>query len=302
MAQTAPPFFKRGPSPLARLSFFAALAFLLMAGDARFQYLGLLRQAVAVVLYPLQRIAAAPAEGLARMGEFFVTQISLIEENARLTRQQLDNSARIQRYEGLAAENDYLRKLLEARSRFEGKAIMAEILYAEPDPFRRKIFVDKGMQAGARNGQVVVDDTGVVGQVTRAYPWLSEITLITDKDHAVPVQSVRNGLRAIVFGSGEVGTLEVRYMPESADIQNGDLLVTSGIDGIYPSGLPVASVKLIERNSGYPFVRILCTPTAGVDRHRQVLLLSGPDTKIPERPASSDETRPAGRKSKRGIP
>jgi rod shape-determining protein MreC len=299
MEHAPPPFFKRGPSPFARLSFFAALAFLLMAGDARFQYLGLLRQVVAVALYPLQRIAAAPVAGLARMSEFFVTQASLIDENARLARQQLADAALLQRYQDLIAENEHLRKLLEARVHFEGKAMMAEIIYAEPNPFRRRITVDKGLQAGARDGQVVVDDTGVVGQVTRAYPWLSEVTLITDKDHAVPVQSVRTGLRAIVFGSGEEGTLEVRYMAESADIQNGDVLVTSGIDGIYPPGLPVATVKLIERNSGYPFARILCTPAAGVERYRQVLLLAGPDAKVPERPAEAGETRPAGKKSKR---
>jgi rod shape-determining protein MreC len=299
MEHTPPPFFKRGPSPLARLGFFSLLALVLMAGDTRLEYLGMVRQGVAVVIYPLQRVAMAPAEALGRMGDFFVTQSGLIEENARLRKEHLANSADLQRYQGLAAENEHLRKLLDARARFQGSAVMAEIVYAERNPFQRKVVLDKGARDGVRDGQVVVDDTGVVGQVTRAYPWMAEVTLITDKDHPVPVQSVRSGLRAIVFGSGEDGALEVRYMPESADIQNGDLLVTSGIDGTYPAGLPVATVRLIERNSGYPFVRVLCTPTAGVDRHRQVLVLSGPE-KFAERPAAAPETRPAAKKSRRG--
>ncbi|HEX6828352.1 MAG TPA: rod shape-determining protein MreC [Burkholderiales bacterium] len=299
MEHTPPPFFKRGPSPLARLSFFSLLALVLMAGDARLQYLELLRQAVAVVIYPLQRLAVAPAEGFGRMGDFFVTQSSLIEENARLRKEHLADSAQLQRYQSLTAENEHLRKLLDARGRLQGGAVMAEILYAERNPFQRRVVIDKGAQGGVRDGQAVVDDTGVVGQVTRSYPWASEVTLITDKDHAVPVQSVRSGLRAIVFGSGEDGALEVRYMPESADIQNGDLLVTSGIDGTYPAGLPVATVRLIERNSGYPFVRVLCTPTAGVDRHGQVLVLAMPE-RHPERPAATEPGRPAGKKGKRG--
>jgi len=300
MEHSPPPFFKRGPSPLTRLSLFALLSIALMAGDARLEYLGLMRQAVAAVLYPLQRLAVAPAEGLMRVGEFFVTQTSLTEENARLNSEKLAISAQAQRYQSLAAENDYLRKLLDARGRFEGAAVMAEILYAERNPFQRKIVLDKGLQGGVRDGQVVLDDTGVVGQVTRAYAWASEVTLITDKDHAVPVQSVRNGLRAIVFGSGEEGTLEVRYMPESADIKNGDLLVTSGIDGTYPPGLPVATVRLIERNSGYPFVRVLCAPTAGVDRHRQVLVVARQE-QLPERPTeAAPEGKPAAKKPKRG--
>lgn len=298
MEHSPPPFFKRGPSPLARVGFFSVLSLVLMTGDTRLQYLEVLRQAMAVVIYPLQRLAAAPAEGLGRMGEFFVTQSGLIDENARLRKAHLEDSARLQRHESLEAENAQLRKLLEARARFDGGAVLAEILYAERNPFQRRVVIDKGTRGGVRDGQAVVDDTGVVGQVTRAYPWTAEVTLITDKDHAVPVQSVRSGLRAIVFGSGEDGALEVRYMPESADIHNGDLLVTSGIDGTYPAGLPVASVRLIERNSGYPFVRVICTPTAGVDRHRQVLVLSGPES-IPERPVSAPESRPAAKKPKR---
>jgi len=293
MEHTTPPFFRRGPSPLTRLSFFALVSLVMMTSDARFQYLEVLRQGVAAVLYPLQRLAVAPIDAISRVGEFFVTQSSLISENSRLQQQHLADSADLQRYQALAAENAHLRKLLEAKERFSGSATTAQILYAERNPFTRKLVIDKGKQEGVRAGHVVVDDKGVVGQVTRAYPFLAEVTLVTDKDHAVPVQSARTGLRTILFGTGEENALELRYLAESADIQNGDLLVTSGIDGTYPAGLPVASVSRIERDSGYPFARVVCTPAAGVDRNRHLLVLSAPE-KFPEVPAESTE----GKKSK----
>jgi rod shape-determining protein MreC len=129
----------------------------------------------------------------------------------------------------------------------------------------------------------VIDDSGIVGQVTRVYPWTSEVTLITDKNHSVPVQVLRNGLRTVVFGSGDTSELALRYMPVSSDIQNGDVLVTSGIDGTYPPGLPVARVIHVERDPAYPFARILCSPIAGVEKRRQLLILST-IPKFPERP------------------
>lgn len=298
MEHQPPPFFKRGPSPLARLSFFALFSLLLLASDARFKFLDVVRQAVSVVIYPLQRIATAPASLYLRVSEFFVTQSQLAEENARLKQQYLVNAASLLREQALQAENARLRKLLAAQGQYDGAATMAEILYAARDPFTRKVIVDKGLQQGIQPGQAVVDDAGVIGQVTRAYPWLSEVTLITDKDHAVPVQVVRNGLRSVLFGFGEDGSLELRYLPVNADIQNGDLLVTSGIDGVYPAGLPVAVVVKIERNAAYPFARISCTPAAGVDRNRQVLILAV-QPKGPERPAESVESKPKTKRSKR---
>jgi rod shape-determining protein MreC len=144
-----------------------------------------------------------------------------------------------------------------------------------------------------------MDEIGVVGQVTRVYPWLSEVTLITDKDHAVPIQVLRTGLRAVVFGSGNISNLALRYMPISADIQIDDVLVTSGIDGTYPPGLPVARVIKIERDPAYPFAQILCAPLAGVDQQRQLMIISGLH-KLPELPpAEAKEKEPKGNKTKR---
>ena len=151
---------------------------------------------------------------------------------------------------------------------------MAEIRSIPRDPFNRTIILDKGTQNNIQNGQVVVDDLGVIGQITRTYPWSSEATLITDKDHSVPVQILRNGIRSVASGTGKYKTLELNYMANNMDIQKGDLLVTSGIDSVYPSGLPVALISNIKRDVSSTFAYIICTPVAGVDRNKQVLILS----------------------------
>jgi rod shape-determining protein MreC len=274
MEHSPPPFFKTGPTPLARLLIFSMLSLALLIADARFKYLEFLRQIAAVIVYPVQRIAAAPADIAHRAGEFFVTHSALREENARLRQESLANAQLLQQLKSLQAENAHMRGLLAARERADTKATLAEILYAARDPFSHKIVVDKGLQQEVRAGQPVIDQIGVIGQVTRAYQWLSEVTLITDKDQLVPVLNVRNGLRAVLAGTGNASTLELRFVPLNVDFQNGDRLVTSGIDGVYPAGLPVAEVSNVERNASYPFARIACTPLAGVNRNTQVLIVN----------------------------
>lgn len=275
MDYSPPSFFKRGPSPLSRLTLAVAVSALLIATDARLRYLDVVRDAVSVALYPLQRLATAPGELLARAGEFFTTQARLREENARYRNEQAELRVRAQRLDALEAENSHLRRLLAARERHGQAAVAAEILYAERNPFSRRILIDRGAKDAIGPGQVVIDDAGVVGQVTRVHPLLAEVTLVTDKDHAVPVQVVRTGLRTILFG-GEDGSLELRFLPVAADLETGDLLVTSGIDGVYPAGLPVAVVSRIERDASRSFARVQCRPVAGPDRHRQVLVLDRP--------------------------
>ena len=291
MEHSPPPFFKRGPTPLVRLLLCSLLSLALLISDARYQYLDGIRQAVAVLAYPLQRAAIAPAAMLRRVSEFFVTQSALRNENARLSEQQLQNGATLQRYQALAAQNAHLRELLAMRQHFPESTVVAEVLYVGRDPFTRKIIVDKGAQQDIRAGQPVVDQLGVVGQVTRVYPWLAEVTLITDKGQAVPVQNLRNGLRAVLGGTSGDGQLELKFIPLNADFQNGDELVTSGIDGIYPPGLRVAVVSNVERNAAYLFARITGKPVAGVASHGQVLILNR-DLKVPERPPEEAPARP----------
>jgi len=275
MEYTAAPFFKRGPSLFIRFAFFCLLSIGVLVADARLGYLHLTRQTLGAVIYPLQRLSALPQDVAGRISGFFVTQAQLERENEQLKRQNLVDAAALQTQQTLVAENRHLRQLLGLRERVPRTAIIAEIVYAPRDPFTRRVAVDKGSQHGVKAGQAVVDHIGVVGQVTRVFPWLSEVTLVTDKEQAVPIQVLRSGLRGVTFGIGYDGTLELRFMPVNADIQNGDMLVTSGIDGTYPPGLTVAVVSNIERNAAYAFARITCIPAAAVNGFGQVLVLSG---------------------------
>lgn len=277
-------FFNRGPSPAVRLVFFAVLSLLLLFVDARYRYLESTRSALSVLVSPIQRLATLPGELWQSIGDFFVTQRSLVDENNALHQQHERDAAQVSQLQALQQENLQLRTLLALPQRTELITQMAEIVYAERDVFKRKVLINKGANANVQIGQVVMDDGGIVGQITRVYPWLAEVTLITEKDHAVPVQLLRNGLRTIVFGAGDTSQLSLRYMPVSSDIQNGDVLVTSGIDGIYPPGIPVAKVIKIERDAAYPFARVSCLPVSGVDKFRHLLILSGLP-KLPERPA-----------------
>ena len=298
MEHSPPPFFRRGPTPLARLLLCSLLSVAFLVADARYGYLEGVRKVVSVIIYPLQRLAGAPRALLDTAGEFFVTQTALRTENTKLATQSLNDAIMLRKYAALAAENLHLRDLLGARQRFPESTIFAEVLYAGRDLFTRKIVIDKGQQHGVRPGQPVIDQIGIVGQVTRIYPWLSEVTLVTDKEQAVPVQNLRNGLRAVLGGTGNDGQVELKFIPLNADFQNGDQLVTSGIDGIYPPGLPVAEVSNVERNAAYLFARITCKPLAGVASHSQVLVLNW-ENKLPERPVEEPKVlRP--KKPRRG--
>ena len=290
-------FFNRGPSPVVRLVFFTVLSLLLLFVDARYRYLESTRSALSVLISPIQRLATLPGALWQQAGDFFITQSTqhtLIAENDTLHQQHQSDAAQLLQLQSLQLENQQLRNLVELPLRKEFSSQLVEIVYAERDVFKRKVLINKGADAKVQIGQVVMDDMGIVGQITRVYPWLSEVTLITEKDHAVPVQVVRNGLRTILFGAGDTSRLSLRYMPVSADIQNDDVLVTSGIDGIYPPGIPVAKVVKIERDAAYPFANVTCLPVAGVDKHRHLLILSSL-TKLPDRPAEG----PAGDAEKR---
>ncbi|MBI3069231.1 MAG: rod shape-determining protein MreC [Betaproteobacteria bacterium] len=299
MEHQPPPFFKTGPTALVRLLIFSLLSLTLLVADARFKYLATLRQIAAAIVYPLERLANAPVNAAARVADFFVTQAALKAENARLKERELASATALQQFRSLSSENAQLRELLAVRERLPGQATAAEVLYAARDPFSRKVIIDKGLQEGIRPGQPVVDNIGVIGQVTRVHLWTSEVTLITDKDQAVPVQNLRSGLRGVVFGVGHDGMLDLRFMPVNADIRTGDRLVTSGIDGTYPPGLPVAEVVNIERNAADMFARIAGKPVAGVASHLHVLVLNW-ERKAPERPPAAEHAPAKRKKPKKG--
>jgi len=297
MEYSPPPFFKRGPTLVTRLTLFSVLSLVLLFADARFRYMEDIRGVVGAILYPLQELADTPARIGRNVGEYFALQSTLQRENEELRQQALVNAASLQRQAALMEENENLRELLALRPRFQPSAQVASILYTARDPFVRQVVVDKGATDGVKLGAPVIDTLGLVGQVQRVYPWASEVSLITDRDQVTPVQVARNGLRAVVFGLGYDGAMEVRFMPVNADIEKGDLLVTSGIDGVYPSGLPVAFVDSIQRNAAYPFARIMTRPASGVGSHLQVMVLDVPEQR-PQRPVdpAQSERKAKGRK------
>ena len=282
MDHAPPPFFKRGPAPLALLTFYIAVSLAIFLFDLRFKSLELLRQSIALVVDPVQRVAQTPGSLVDYASHYLQGMHSLQQENDELKHAKLTTAPDLQRLAQLEAENERLRKLLSVTEREKANGQVSQILYTARDPFSRKVIVDKGQQSGITAGQPAIDEAGVVGQVTRVFPFSAEITLITDKDQVVPVQVVRTGQRSVVFGLGN-GQLELRYMPANADIQIGDMLVTSGLDGIYLPGFPVAKVVNIERDSAYSFARIFCVPIAGVENFGEVMVLS-PRQALPERP------------------
>ena len=286
-----PAFFIRGPSPFTRLTFFAAISIALMAVDARLHYLTEVRQGFAALLHPLEVLAHSPVAAYEETRDFITRQSILTEENHELHQRSLQQNADLQRFRTLQAENEHLRNLLGAAHASPQPAKLAEIIHTGRDPFTHKVIVNLGSQQGIMAGQAAMDEYGVIGQVTQAYPFSSEITLVTDKDLAIPIQIERNGLRAIAFGHGRDSTIDLPYLPMNVDIREGDKLVTSGIDGIYPSGLAVAKVTRIERNQDSPFAHIICTPTAGIENHRQVLLLAM--AIVPATPAESRKMIPS---------
>jgi len=297
-----PPFFHRGPSPLVRLAFFALLSLALLFADTRYRYLENIRHVVATLIYPLQLVVQLPGQALSYVGSYFYSQKTLSDDNADLKQRLLTEGPAVQGYSALEQENARLRALLAVEQRFHTAAIAAEVMYSGRDPFTQKLFVDKGEAAGVIPGQAVIDEVGVVGQVTRVFPYMSEVTLVTDKDHAVPVRVERSGVRSVMYGAGTGRLPELRFLSPNAEIQPGDRLVTSGIDGTYPAGLAVAQVASVERETGQMFARVTCMPLAGVERSSLVLILGRAAVLAPrpEEPADSDAPRKGRGKRKAG--
>ena len=261
----------------------ALIAIVLLFVDARMGLLSGVRQVAATVLYPMQMAALMPREALANMGDYFSSLSTLQKEVQALKHQELARAQLLQQAQFQMAENAHLRRLMEARQQLPVQSQMAEILYDARDPSTRRIVINRGSRDDVSLGLPVIDHAGVVGQVTRVFPFTSEVTLLTDKDQAIPVQVLRSGLRSIVYGRGNTGLLDLRFVAQDADIQVGDVLVTSGLDGMYPAGLAVARVTQVEKATG-SFGRVVGQPLAGIDRNRQVLVIMSHNA-LPPRPA-----------------
>ena len=301
--RTPPPFFRQGPSALAKLAFFSALALLLMVADTRFQVTQPVRSVVATVLHLPQRWLLLPVQAWNSASDYVagLSQALAGEESARgdLMRQ----AERAMRVEQLQTENARLRALLELRPSLNVRSLAAQVLYDAPDPYSRKVIIDQGSTQGVRIASPVINEAGVLGQVTRVYPLSSEVTLLADKDAAIPVLNTRTQSRSAAFGGGaaHAGALELRFVAGNADVQVGDLLSTSGVDGIYPQGLPVARVASVDRKLDSGFARILLAPVAIADSVRHVLVLEPTGAQLPPKPEPEPvEAQPA--RARKGGP
>jgi rod shape-determining protein MreC len=285
-----PPFFRQGVPPWVKLALCVILAVLLMLGDVRWGIAQPLRMVVSVLIYPLQALALAPIELTRRSANFFQSRDSVQREAITAREKALTQSAKAVQVDQLLLENQRLRALLEMRDRQGLSARGAQVIYQAADPYSRKLILDQGQLQGLQAGSPVMDENGIVGQITRAYPMVSELTLITDRDHAIPVLNVRNGLRGVAYGDSDGSDMiELRYMATNADIQEGDMLTTSGIDGVFPPGLPVARVARVERRSESIFARILCQPIALTQGVRNVMVITPLGTLLPDRPKAEGE-------------
>ena len=301
MEYSPPPLFKQGAPARVKVTVFALISVALLVVDARFHALTAVRQVAATVLYPFQMVALMPRDAMSNMGSYFSSISALQKEVRELKSQQVAMAQAMQQAQLQTAENGHLRKLMDARDHMPVRSMMSEILYDARDPATRRVVLDRGSQNGVKLGLPVIDNAGVVGQVTRVFPFTSEVTLLTDKEQAIPVQVLRNGLRSVAYGRGQSGQLDLRFVAPNADIVVGDVLVTSGLDGMYPAGLAVAKVTQVESVAQGAFGRVVCQPLAGIDRHRQLLIVMSDQPAQPRPPAEAPKAN-GNTTSRRNLP
>ena len=281
-----PPFFRQGPSALSKLAVCSALALFLMVADSRFKVMQPLRVALATVLYPAQWLALRPVMLYQSVSQYFSSLTDVQAAQEATNKKHNLQSQRANQVEQLSLENTRLRKLLGLRERLQSPGMAAQVIYDAADPYSRKVVIDKGMADHVVLGSPVLDESGVLGQVTRVYPLVSEVTLITDRDHAIPVLNTRTGARGVAYGDASLhaDAMELRFMAANADVTAGDLLTTSGVDGVYPPGLPVARIETVERRVDAVFARIYCVPLALVSGAAHVVVLDPVTAQIAPRP------------------
>ena len=312
--RTPPPFFKQGPSALSKLVVFSAIALFLMVADLRFRVTQPVRAALATVLYPVQWAVLQPVLLVGAAGGYVSSLHTAQQNEADAARRLADQAVRSLQVEQLLDENQRLRQLLSMRERTTSQAIGAQVVYDAADPYSRRVVIDRGQTHGVQAGAPVIDESGVLGQVTRVYPLIAEVSLLVDRDQAIPVLDVRSGVRSVAYGepASDGDGLALRYTLAETDIREGDLLTTSGVDAVYPPGLPVARVTVVERQSGSSFMRIRAEPLARMDGALHVLVLEPAGAQLPPPPAAApaaDATQPgpvpgakaAGRPGRQGA-
>jgi rod shape-determining protein MreC len=272
--RSPPPFFRVGFAPLTKLIFFSLLSILLMVADKKIQFTQPIRAVLSTAILPIQWVVLQPGRALSSVGEYFQSLDQAQSDLAAAKIKALQQTIRAQQVEQLQVENQSLRQLLDLQTQAIKKSQIAEVLFDVADPYNQRIVIDKGSLKEVALGSPVVDVGGVVGQVTRVFPLTSEVTLLTDHDQSIPVLNSRTGARNVAYGDVLNGLpkIELRFVPASADVKEGDLLTTSGIDGVYPAGLQVARISHIERRVDISFARIHATPLAEM-KGRHVLVI-----------------------------
>lgn len=263
----------RGTTSGLRLTLICLLSLILMVLDHQNQHLVKIREALSVVVYPVQAVINAPFALGRWADENFSTRSRLIDENQGLHQEVLMQGARLQRMIALEAENVRLRALLDSTAKVADRVLIAEIVSVDMNPFRHTILINKGGRDGVYVGQALIDAAGIVGQVTRGQPFAAEAMLVTDADHALPVEIARNQLRTIAMGTGDIDRLALPFLPRNADVQAGDLLVSSGLGRAFPAGYPVGTIVDIRSKTGQPFLEVDAEPSAALNRIREVLLI-----------------------------
>ena len=297
----ATPLFRHGATPNAKLYFYVVACICLIAVDSRVQVLKYVRPAIVTVLYPVQQAMLLPRDAVEFAGVWLEDQGDLSSRAAQLESNAALASLAAQQLRGYQAENTQLRQLLALREKPSLTTMATDILYETREPITRKIVIDRGAAHSVTAGMPVVDAAGLLGQVVRVFPLVSEVNLIIDRDQATPVQVQRNGLRAVAYGGVEGGLLEIRFMAANADIKEGDELYSSGIDGVYPANIAVARVKSIERSTTQGFARIVCEPLAGVAKHRHVMLITSKPAIPPPPVIESLEDKKRAKRKASGV-
>lgn len=271
--RASPGFGRSGFSMGARFLLLAVACIALMMLDQRQHHLVRVRQALDLVVSPVRYAVDLPSSTWHSLRDTFAARDELIAENQQFRRERLETEARLQRLEALESENARLRALLDSTARVGSRALVAEILDVDLDPYRQRLELNRGLVDGVFVGQALIDAEGVVGQVVRVGPLTSEALLITDADHGVPVSVNRNGLRTIAYGTGDSGRLRLRNLTNNANIVVGDLLVSSGLGGVFPAGYPVGRVVEVTLRPEQAFAEVLAEPVSALDRDREVLLV-----------------------------
>lgn len=292
--RTPPPFFRQGFSAISKLAVFSALSLFLMVADVRLNITAPLRSALATVIYPLQWLVVQPLHLAQGAGRYVTTVYTAQTELQAAQQALLAQSAKANQVDPLLYENARLRALLDLRARAGSQALAADVLYDAADPFSRKVVISRGQMHGVQAGMAVIDEFGVLGQVTRVYPMVSEVNLLTDRDLAIPVLNLRTGERYLAYGQSGTGqsSMELRFTPNSADLKVGDELATSGVDGVYPPGLAVGQVRMVDLRSNSAFANIVVDPVANTQGAMQVLVLTRLGEPLPPSPLATPKISP----------